>query len=178
MSKRKLTTNESVADILWFVEDGDDVDDGDAADDLNEIYDDDINNDVRYDKSDDDNSFDSDDGDPEDYNQRRPRKILIYKRLVNFMDKSLDDNCYDPHDLAVVEDTQNEMVLTGFLGPKKNPKTENISWTKKSHRMQGTKELAIFHRGVLNHEHYCCLPLEFIPSLMLFTRYFQMKWFN
>ena len=34
MSKRKLTINESVADILWFVEDGDDVDNGDAADDL------------------------------------------------------------------------------------------------------------------------------------------------
>ena len=132
MSKRKLTADESVADVLQFVEDGDDVDDGDAADDLNEIYDDDINNDVRHDKSDDDNSFDSDDGDPEDYNQRSPRKILIYKRLVNFMDKSLDDNCYNPHDLAVVEDTQNEMVLTGFLGPKKNPKTENISWTKKT----------------------------------------------
>ena len=169
MSKRKLTADESVADVLRFVEDDDDVDDGDAADDLNEIYDDDINN---------DNSFDSDDRDPEDCNQRCPRKILRYKRLVNFMDKSLDDNCYEPHDLAVVEDTQNEMVLIGFLGPKKNPKIEHISWTKKSHRMQGTKELTIFHRGVLNHQHYCCLPLEFIPSLMLFTRYFQMKWFS
>ena len=178
MSKRKLTADESVADVLRFVEDDDDVDDGDAADDLNEIYDDDINNDVRDDKCDDDNSFDSDDRDPEDCNQRCPRKILRYKRLVNFMDKSLDDNCYEPHDLAVVEDTQNEMVLIGFLGPKKNPKIEHISWTKKSHRMQGTKELTIFHRGVLNHQHYCCLPLEFIPSLMLFTCYFQMKWFS
>ena len=46
MSKRKLTADESVVDVLQFVEDGDDVDDGDAADDLNEIYDDDINNDV------------------------------------------------------------------------------------------------------------------------------------
>ena len=44
MLKRKLIAYEAVADILWFVEDGDDVDDGDAADDLNEIYDDsDIN---------------------------------------------------------------------------------------------------------------------------------------
>ena len=39
MLKRKLTAYEAVADILWFVEDGDDVDDGDAADDLNGIYD-------------------------------------------------------------------------------------------------------------------------------------------
>ena len=44
MLKRKLTAYEAVADILWFVEDANDVDDGDAADDLNEIYDDsDIN---------------------------------------------------------------------------------------------------------------------------------------
>ena len=44
MSKRQLTTGEAVADILRFVEDSDDVDDGDVADQLNEIYDDgDIN---------------------------------------------------------------------------------------------------------------------------------------
>ena len=144
MSKRKLTADESVADVLQFVEDGDDVDDGDAADDLNEIYDDDINNDARYDKSDDDNSFDSDDGDPKDYNQRSPRKILIYKRLVNFMDKSLDDNCYNPHDLAVVEDTQDEMVLTGFLGPKKNPKPRISVGRKKTTECKAPKSMRCF----------------------------------
>ena len=69
MSKRKLTADEAVANILRFVEDSDDVDDGDAADELNEIYDDgDIN--VAQEKSDDDSSSDSDDGHAEDSNQR------------------------------------------------------------------------------------------------------------
>ena len=67
MSKRKLTADETVANILRFVEDSDDVDDGDAADELNEIYDDgDIN--VSQEKSDDDSSSDSDDGHAEDSN--------------------------------------------------------------------------------------------------------------
>ena len=119
MSKRKLT-----------------ADDGDAADDLNEIYDDgDIN--VAQEESDDGNSSDRDDGDPEDSSQRPPRKILTYKRLVNSIDKSLDENCYDPHDFAVVENPKNETVLTGFSGSKKNPKTKKIFWTNKKPQNAG-----------------------------------------
>ena len=77
-------------------------------------------------ESDDDSSSDSDDRYPEDSNQIPPQKILTYKWSVNSINKSLDENCYDPHDFAVVEDPKNETVLTGFLGPKKNTKTKKI----------------------------------------------------
>ena len=67
MPKRKLTADEAVTDILQFVEDGDNIDDGDAANDLNRILDDgDIN--VAQEENDDDNSSASDDGDLEDSN--------------------------------------------------------------------------------------------------------------
>ena len=70
---------------------------------------------------------------------RPPRKILTYKRLANSIDKSLDENFYDPDDFAVVEDPKNETVLTGLLGPKKNPKTKKIFWTNK--KPQNAKRL-------------------------------------
>ena len=60
MSKRKLTADEAVADILRFVDNDSDVDDDEFNDDLEKIYDSDDLNTVQYDSSDDENFPDSD----------------------------------------------------------------------------------------------------------------------
>ena len=57
--------------------------------------------------------------------------MLTYNRLVNSTDKSLDPNCFDPHDFDTVDDEEHETVLTGYLVPKKNPATETILWSNK-----------------------------------------------
>ena len=75
--------------------------------------------------------FDTDDND-ENQVQRPPRKQLTAKRLVNSIEKSLDEISYDRHDFGLVDDENNATVLTGYLGPKKSPGTEKIFWTNKA----------------------------------------------
>ena len=169
MSKRKLTADEAVANILRFVEDSDDVDDGDAADELNEIYDDgDIN--VAQEKSDDDSSSDSDDGHAEDSNQRlgwsNPSTSHQMKTVMS------------PVTLLLLKIPKMKQIWLVFWVQRKTQKPrKSFGWIK-SHRMPGTKELVIFYREVLNHQHCCHLPLESIPWLMPFMCYLKMKWFN
>ena len=127
MAKRKITADAAIADILRFVENDSD-DDEEFADDINELYDE---NDLRAAN---DSSSDSGSGSDDDVAQQRPlppRKILTYKRIVNSIDKSLDENCFDPHDFGTVVEDENEVILTGYLGPKKNPNTPKIFWTNK-----------------------------------------------
>ena len=40
--------------------------------------------------------------------QRPAQNILAKKWLINSIYKSLDENCYDPHDFGVVEDLSSE----------------------------------------------------------------------
>ena len=61
-------------------------------------------------------------------NERPPHKMLTAKRLVNSIDKSLDETCYDKHNFGMVENEAEAVILTGYLGPKKHPKTEKIFW--------------------------------------------------
>ena len=129
MSKRKLTGDEAFADILQFVDNDSDVDDK-FSDDLDKMYGSDDLNAVQQDSSDDEYSSDSD-GDVEIDIQRPSQKISTKKWLVNSTNKSLDKNYYDPHDFDVAEDLAIEKVLEAFLGPKKNPNTKKILWTKK-----------------------------------------------
>ena len=98
--------------------------------DLDKIYGSNDLNAAQQDSSDDEYSSDSD-GDVEIDIQRPSQKILTKKWLVNSTDKSLDKNCYDPHDFDVAEDLAREKVLEAFLGPKKNPNTKKILWTNK-----------------------------------------------
>ena len=150
MSKRKLTFEETVANILRFVE-ADDVNNyfesgcedelGLAEDDLDEIYDDDDDdrNAADEDSGDDDedeveDKSSSDDDQPQPQPQpgnRPPRKMLTYNRLVNSVNKLLDPNCFDPHDFGTDDDEEHETVLTGYLGPKKNSATETVLWSNK-----------------------------------------------
>ena len=129
MSKRKLTTDEAVADFFRFVEDDDDEfyeSDESDNDDLNEVLGDNNNLPLESD-------FDTDESDnDENQVQRPPRKQLTAKRLVNSIDKSLDETCYDRHDFGLVDDENDATVLTGYLCPKKNPRTEKIFWTNKA----------------------------------------------
>ena len=48
----------------------------------------------------------------------------MYKRLVNSLEKSLNLSCYDSHDFGTTDSITDEKVLLGYLGPKKNPKTQ------------------------------------------------------
>ena len=130
MSKRKLTADEAVADILRFVDNKSDVDNDEFNYDLDKIYDSDDLNAAQEDSSYDEDLCGSD-GDVEIDIQRPPQKILTKKRLVSSIDNSLDENCYDPHDFGVAEDLAREKVLGAFLGPKKNPNTKNIFWANK-----------------------------------------------
>ena len=98
--------------------------------DLDKIYGSDDLNTAQQDSSDDEYSSDSD-GDVEIDIQRPSQKILTKKWLVNSTDKSLDKNCYDPHDFGVAKDLASEKVLEAFLGPKKNPNNKKILWTNK-----------------------------------------------
>ena len=83
---------------------------------------------AQHDSPDDEDSSDND-RDVEIDIQRPSRKVLTKKRLVNSIDKSLDENCYDPHDFGVAEDLASEKVLETFLDPKKNPNTKKIFCT-------------------------------------------------
>ena len=142
MSKRKLTSEKAVANILRFVE-ADDVNNyfesdcedelGLAGDDLDEIYDDDRNaadedsGDDDEDEVEDESSSDDDQPQPRPQpGNRPPQKMLSYNRLINSIDKSLDPNCLDPDNCGTVDDEEHETVLTGYVGPKKNPATEKI----------------------------------------------------
>ena len=40
--------------------------------------------------------------------QRPAQNILAKKWLINSIDKSLDENCYDRHDFGVAEDVSSE----------------------------------------------------------------------
>ena len=130
MSKRKLTADEAVADILLLVDNESDVDDDKFNDDLDKIYDSDDLNPAQQDRSDDEDSSDSD-GDVEIDIQKLLGKILTKKRLVSSIDKSLDENCYDRHDFGVAEDLPSEKVLQVFLSPKKKYNTKKIFCTNK-----------------------------------------------
>ena len=121
MSKRKLTADEAVADILRFLDIENEVEDDDFSDALDKIYDcDDLNaaqnkivlmiktplavkESVEFDI------------------QWLPQKILLKKRLVNSIDKSLDEIFYDLHDFGdfVAENLASEKVIVAFLGQKK-----------------------------------------------------------
>ena len=150
MSKRKLTSEEAVANILRFVEADDDNNyfESDcenelslAGDDLDEIYDD--NDDDRNPADEDSGNDDEDEAEDKSSSagdqfqpkpqpgNRQPRKMLTYNRLVNLIDKSLDPSCFDPHDFGTVDNDEHETVLTGYLGSKKNPVTETILWPNK-----------------------------------------------
>ena len=123
MSKRKLTADEAIQDILRFVEN--DRNEDEFVDDLDEVYDDD---DIHAAIDSDDGESSSSDTDGNE-NERPPRKMLTAKRLVNSIDKSLDETCYDKHNFGMVENDDEAVILTGYLGPKKNPKTEKVFWT-------------------------------------------------
>ena len=58
---------------------------------------------------------------------------MTYNRLVNSIDKLLDLNCFDPHDLGTVDDEEHETVLTG-----------NFMVKQKAGRSQSTKKLQYF----------------------------------
>ena len=60
-----------------------------------------------------------------------PRKILTKNRLINSIDKSLDENLYDFHDFGLVDDASKEEVLVSYLGPKSDKNTKKIYWTNK-----------------------------------------------
>ena len=121
MSKRKLTADEAIQDILRFLEN--DRNEDEFVDDLDEVYDD-IH--AAIDSDDGESSSSDTDGNE---NERPPRKMLTAKRLVNSIDKSLDETCYDKHNFGMVENDDEAVILTGYLGPKKNPKTEKVLWT-------------------------------------------------
>ena len=74
---------------------------------------------------------------------RPPRKMLTYNRLFNSIDKSLDPNCSDPHDFGTVDDEEHETVLTGYLGPRKNPATETILWLNKKPERVGRQRSCV-----------------------------------
>ena len=150
ISKRKLTSEEAVTNILRFVEADEDNNhfESDCEDELgfagdDEIYDDDDRNAADEDSGDDDEVEDkssSDDDQPQPHPQpgnRPPRKMLTYNRLVNLIDKSLDPNCFDPHEFSTVDDEEHETVLTGYLVLKKNPGIETILWTNKKRERVG-----------------------------------------
>ena len=177
MSKRKLTSEEAVANILRFVEADDDnnyfesdCEDelGLAGDDLDEIYDDDDRGAADEDCGDDDEDeveekSSSDDDKPQPQPQlgnRPPQKMLTYNRLVNSIDKSLDPNCFYPHDFATVDDEEHETVLTAYLGPKKILRRKQFYGQTKSWKDSVGKEAATFCRGVLNRQPYYHLHLE------------------
>ena len=149
MSKRKLTSEEAVPNILRFVEANDDnnyfesdCEDelGLAGDDLYEIYNDEDRNATDEESGDDNDNDDDDDDEVEDKSSsdddqsqpqsqlanRPPQKMLTYNRLVNSVNKLLDPNCFDPHDFGTVDDKEHETVLTGYLGIKKN-----LLWSNK-----------------------------------------------
>lgn len=66
----------------------------------------------------------ADDEPEQDRDDQRPHpKLRTRVRLVNSIEKSLDPNCYDKHDFGLVDDKKKAEVLTGYLGPKTNPKT-------------------------------------------------------
>ena len=161
MSKRKLTSEEALANILRFVEtdDNNNYFEGDwedelgwAGDDLDEIYDYDDRNADDEDSGDDDEdevedkcSSDNDQLQPQPQPQpgnQPPRKLLTYNRLVKSIDKSLDPNCFDPLDFGIIDAEEHETVLKGYLSPKKNPATETIFWSNKKRR--STKKLRYF----------------------------------
>ena len=121
MSKRKLTADEAIQDILRFVEN--DRNEDEFVDDLDEVYDDDIH--AAIDSGDGESSSSDTDGNE---NERPPRKMLTAKRLVSSIDKSLDETCYEKHHFGMVENDDEAVILTGYLGPK-NPKTEKVFWT-------------------------------------------------
>lgn len=132
MSKRKLTAEEAIEDILRFVENP--TDDVEINDDdyIDELYGDEMNTSVV--ENDDEsaaNDSDADDSDSDSDNdiERPPPKLLTRKRLVNSIDKSLDETCYEKHNFGMVEDKDKATVLTGYLGPKKKPTTRKIFWT-------------------------------------------------
>ena len=130
MSKRKLTADEAIADILRFVDNESNVADDKFNNDLDKIYDSDDLNAAQQNSSDDEDSSDSDE-DVEIDVQKPHGKILTKKRLVNSVDKSLDESCYDPHDFDVAEDFASEKVLEAYLGPKKNSNTKKTFSTYK-----------------------------------------------
>ena len=130
MSKRKLTADEAVADIVRFADNESDVDNNEFNDDLDKIYDSDDLNATQKNNSDDEDSSGTD-GDVEIDIQRPPRKILTNKRLVNSIGKYLDENCYDLQDFGAAENLAIEKVLEVFLGPTKNSNTKKIFWTNK-----------------------------------------------
>ena len=81
--------------------------------------------------SDDLNAAKQNGSDDEDSSVSEASKDIEREVVVNSIDKSLDENCYDPHDFGVAEDLASEKVLKGFLGPKKNPNTKKNFWANK-----------------------------------------------
>ena len=165
MSKRKVTSEEAVANILWFVKADDDnnyfksdCEDelGLAGDDLDEIYDDDDRIAAEENSGDDNedevegkSSSDDDQSQPQPQpGNQLPRRMLTCNSLVNSINKLLDPNCFDPHDFGTVDDEEHETVLTGYLGPKKNPSTEIILWSnKKPEKVGGQRSCDILPRS-------------------------------
>lgn len=60
--------------------------------------------------------------------------------MVNSIDSSLNENCYDAHDFRLVENDNDETTLTGYLGPKTNPNTQKIFWTNKNPQNTGRQK--------------------------------------
>ena len=172
MSKWKSIADGAFADILQFVDNDSDVDD-EFNDYLDIIYGSDDLNAAQQDSSDDEYSFDND-GDVEMDIQRPSQK----KWLINSTDKSLDKNCYDPHDFGVAEDLASEKRLEVFLGPKKNSNTKKIFGQTNICPMPVLKDHAMSCHVLLNHQHFFLLLLTSIPSMMHLKFYFQIRWFN
>ena len=132
MPKRKISYDVAVADILNFVEnDGEETEDC-ANDDLDELYDEEQLREAAQDDSSDDDNIPEPIQVPEE-NNRPPRKILTKNRLVNSIDKSLDETLYDHHDFGLVhnDNDNNKKELTAYLGPKSDKNTKKIIWTNK-----------------------------------------------
>ena len=149
-----------------------DVEDDEFNDNLDKNYDSDDPNAAQRDSSDDEDSSDSD-GDVQIDIQRPFRKILTKKQSLD--DKSLDENCYDPHDFGVAEDLAREKF---FFVQRKTPIPRKSFGQTKSRSMPTIKEHAMSCHVLLNHRQFFILLLVSIPLTMHLKFYLQIKWFN
>ena len=116
-----------------------DVDDDEINDDSHKIYDSDDLNAAQLDSFDNEDSPESD-SDVEIAIKKPHGKILTKKRLVNSIEKSLNENCYDPHDFGVAENLASEMFYNLLLVQRKTPIPRKSFGQTKSRPMPVVKE--------------------------------------
>ena len=109
-------------------------------------------------------------------NERPPRKMLTAKRLVNSIDKSLDETCHNKHNVGMVENDDEAVILTGDLGRRRIQKQRRFSGQIPCETILDDKDHAIFGH-VLRHQ------LHFFPLLLELNKYpmhsifcFQLIW--